>query len=60
MDVSYPMHLFVERVRILYELIVKQRKAEAAIHRCHFSTLCGEDLPRQCKSAKLQPGVHAE
>jgi hypothetical protein len=54
------MHLFVERVRILYELIVKQRKAEAAIHRCHFSTLCGEDVPRQYKSAKLQPGVRAE
>lgn len=54
------MHLLVERVRVLYVLIVKKRKTDATIHRCHFSTLSGEDLLRQCKFAKLRPGVRAE
>lgn len=60
MDVSYVMHLLVERVRVLYVLIVKQREAEATIQRCHFSTLSGEDVPRQSKSEKLQPVVRTE
>ena len=60
MDVSYPMHLLVERVRVLYVLIIKKRETDAIIHRCHFSTLSGEDLPRQWRSAKLRPGVRAE
>ena len=47
MDGSFLMHLLVERVRILYVLIVKQCQAEATIQRCHSSTLIGDYEPRQ-------------
>jgi hypothetical protein len=44
----------------LYVLIVKQREAESAIHQNHCSTLSGEDVRRQLKSAMLQAVICVE